>query len=50
VSAAPVIAERMTATGPVVNYGGPKEFADAIAAQRAKIAATAKAIDFKPKQ
>jgi len=25
------------------------EFADAIAAQRAKIAATAKAIDFKPK-
>jgi hypothetical protein len=33
-----------------VNYGGPREFADAIAAQRAKIAATAKAIDFKPKQ
>ena len=50
VSAAPVIAERLTATGQVVNYGGPKEFADAIAAQRAKIAATAKAIDFKPKQ
>jgi len=49
VSAAPVIAERLTATGQVVNYGGPKEFADAIAAQRAKIAATAKAIDFKPK-
>jgi tripartite-type tricarboxylate transporter receptor subunit TctC len=50
VSAAPVIAERLTATGQVVNYGGPKEFADAIAAQRAKIATTAKAINFKPKQ
>src|SRR5262249_1108928 len=35
VSAAPVIAERLTATGQVVNYGGPQEFADAIAAQRA---------------
>ncbi len=50
VSVAPVIAERLTATGQVVNYGGPQEFADAITAQRAKIAATAKAIDFKPKQ
>lgn len=49
VSADPAIAERLKATGQVVNYGGPKEFADAIAAQRAKIAATAKAIDFKPK-
>jgi tripartite-type tricarboxylate transporter receptor subunit TctC len=50
VSAAPIIADRLTATGQVVNYGGPQEFADAIGAQRAKIAATAKAIDFKPKQ
>lgn len=49
VSADPAIAARLKATGQVVNYGGPKEFADAIAAQRAKIAATAKAIDFKPK-
>ncbi len=49
VSAAPVIAERLKATGQVVNYGDPKEFVEAIAAQRAKIAATAKAIDFKPK-
>jgi tripartite-type tricarboxylate transporter receptor subunit TctC len=49
VSAASDIAEPLKATGQVLNYGGPKEFAEAIAAQRAKIAATAKAIDFKPK-
>ena len=49
VSADPLIADRLKATGQVVNYGGPKEFADAIAAQRAKIAATVKAINFKPK-
>jgi tripartite-type tricarboxylate transporter receptor subunit TctC len=50
VSGAPIIAERLKATGQVVNYGGSKEFADAIAAQRAKIAATAKAINFKPQR
>ena len=49
VSTDPAIPERLRATGQVVNYGGPKDFADAIAAQRARIAATAKAIDFKPK-
>ncbi len=49
VSGDPAIAERLKATGQVVNYGGPKEFADAIDTQRAKIAATVKAIDFKPK-
>jgi tripartite-type tricarboxylate transporter receptor subunit TctC len=49
VSAAPVVTDRLKATGQVVNYGGPKVFAEAIAAQRAKITATAKAIDFKPK-
>jgi tripartite-type tricarboxylate transporter receptor subunit TctC len=49
VSADRAVAERLKSTGQVVNYGGPAEFADAIAAQRAKIAATAKAIDFKPK-
>jgi tripartite-type tricarboxylate transporter receptor subunit TctC len=49
VSADPAIAERLKATGQVVNYGGPREFADAIAAQRDKIAATVKAINFKPK-
>jgi tripartite-type tricarboxylate transporter receptor subunit TctC len=49
VSADPSIAERLKATGQVVNYGGPEEFADAMAGQRAKIAATVKAINFKPK-
>jgi tripartite-type tricarboxylate transporter receptor subunit TctC len=49
VSGDPAIAERLKATGQVVNYGGPKEFSDAIIAQRAKIAATVKAINFKPK-
>jgi tripartite-type tricarboxylate transporter receptor subunit TctC len=49
VAADPAIADRLKATGQVVNYGGPEEFAAAIAAQRAKIAATVKAINFKPK-
>ena len=49
VSGDPAIAERLKATGQVVNYGGPKEFGDAIAAQRDKIAATVRAINFKPK-
>jgi len=43
------IGERLKATGQVISFGGPKEFADAIAEQRANIAAVAKAIDFKPK-
>jgi len=49
VSVDPAIPERLRATGQVVNYGGPNDFTDAIAAQRAKIAATVRAIDFKPK-
>jgi tripartite-type tricarboxylate transporter receptor subunit TctC len=49
VSTDPAVAERLKATGQVINYGGPAEFAEAIASQRAKIAATVKAIDFKPK-
>jgi tripartite-type tricarboxylate transporter receptor subunit TctC len=44
------IAERLKATGQIINIGGPKEFADAIDEQRAKVAATVKAINFKPKQ
>jgi tripartite-type tricarboxylate transporter receptor subunit TctC len=44
------IAARLQATGQVINVGGPKEFADAIAEQQANVAAVAKAIDFKPKQ
>jgi tripartite-type tricarboxylate transporter receptor subunit TctC len=43
------IAERLKATGQAINVGGPKEFAEAIAEQRNKIAATVKAINFKPK-
>src|SRR5208282_4277647 len=50
VAADGVIAERLKATGQVINIGGPREFADAIEAQRAKIAATVKAIDFKPER
>lgn len=49
VAADGTIAERLKATGQVINVGGPKEFADAIEEQRAKVAATVKAIDFKPK-
>jgi tripartite-type tricarboxylate transporter receptor subunit TctC len=43
------IGERLKATGQVINVGGPKEFAASIEEQRAKVAATVKAIDFKPK-
>lgn len=43
------IGDRLKATGQVINPGGPKEFADSIEEQRAKVAATVKAIDFKPK-
>ena len=49
VSVDPAVADRLKATGQVINYGGPAEFTDAIAAQRANIAATVKAIDFQPK-
>ena len=44
------IGDRLKATGQVINVGGPKEFADSIDEQRAKVAATVKAIDFKPRQ
>lgn len=44
------IAERLKQTGQVINVGGPKEFADAIAEQQANVAAVVKAINFKPKQ
>ena len=43
------IAERLKATGQAINVGGPKEFADSIDEQRRIVAATAKAIDYKPK-
>src|SRR5262249_33920563 len=44
------IGERLEATGPIINVGGPGEFASSIAEQSANVAAVAKAIDFKPKQ
>ena len=43
------IAERLKATGQAINIGGPKEFVDSIEEQRRTVAATAKAIDYKPK-
>jgi tripartite-type tricarboxylate transporter receptor subunit TctC len=43
------IASRLAATGSVINVGGPDEFSAAIEEQRAAIAATVKAINFKPK-
>src|SRR6476620_8198811 len=43
------IAERLKATGQAINVGGPKEFAESIDEQRRNVAATAKAIDYKPK-
>jgi len=43
------IAERLKATGQAINVGGPKEFAESIDEQRRIVAATAKAIDYKPK-
>jgi tripartite-type tricarboxylate transporter receptor subunit TctC len=44
------IADRLKATGQVINVGGPKEFADSIEEQRANVASIVKAINFKPKQ
>jgi tripartite-type tricarboxylate transporter receptor subunit TctC len=43
------ISERLETTGQIVNIGGPKEFASAIAEQSANVAGVVKAIDFKPK-
>ena len=47
--AEPAIADRLAATGQVMNVGGPKEFAESIKEQHDNVAAVAKAIDFKPK-
>ena len=46
-SADPIIVDRLTATGQVVNPGNPKQFADAIAAQRAGAADTARILGLK---
>jgi tripartite-type tricarboxylate transporter receptor subunit TctC len=50
VAADGTIAQRLQATGQVINVGGPKEFTDAIEEQRANLTATVKAINFQPKQ
>ena len=46
----PVIAQRIAATGQVVQVSGPAELAAGIAEQRAKLAAIAKALDIKTAQ
>ena len=43
------IEARLTATGQAIILGGPKEFAESIEEQRQTVAATAKAINHKPK-
>jgi tripartite-type tricarboxylate transporter receptor subunit TctC len=49
-AADPVIAERIAATGQVVQVEGPAELAAGIAEQRAKLATIAKALGIKPAQ
>jgi tripartite-type tricarboxylate transporter receptor subunit TctC len=44
----PAIAERLAATGQVLDPGGPELFAAAVDAQRTNIAATAKALGIAP--
>jgi tripartite-type tricarboxylate transporter receptor subunit TctC len=46
----PAIADRLTATGQILNVGGPDKFGKSIDDQRAKIAAFAKALGVKPMQ
>jgi tripartite-type tricarboxylate transporter receptor subunit TctC len=49
-TADPVIEERLTLTGQILNFGGPAEFHAAIEAQRAKLAAVAKDLGIVPTQ
>jgi tripartite-type tricarboxylate transporter receptor subunit TctC len=49
-AADPVIAERLTLTGQIPNFGGPAEFHAAIEEQRARIAAAAKSLGIVPTQ
>jgi len=44
------IADRLTATGQILNVGGPEQLEESIEGQRAKIAAFAKQLDIKPMQ
>jgi tripartite-type tricarboxylate transporter receptor subunit TctC len=50
VAADPVIGERLTATGQILNIGGPAEFGQATQQQRDKVAAIAKDLGVKPTQ
>jgi tripartite-type tricarboxylate transporter receptor subunit TctC len=50
VAADPVIGERLTATGQILNIGGPAEFGQATQEQRDKVAAIAKDLGMKPTQ
>jgi tripartite-type tricarboxylate transporter receptor subunit TctC len=50
VAADPVIGERLTATGQILNIGGPAEFGQATQEQRDKVAAIAKDLGVKPTQ
>jgi tripartite-type tricarboxylate transporter receptor subunit TctC len=50
VAADPVIAERLTATGQILNIGGPAEFGRATQEQRDKVAAIARDLGVKPTQ
>lgn len=50
IAADPLVADRLTLTGQIVNPGGPVEFAKAIDEQRATIAAAAKVLGVKRKQ
>jgi tripartite-type tricarboxylate transporter receptor subunit TctC len=43
----PIIIDRLTVTGQLLNIGGATAFADDIEAQRAKLATTAKGLDIK---
>lgn len=49
-AADPLIADRLVATGQILNVGGPSEFAAAINAQRATVAAAAKDLGITPTQ
>jgi tripartite-type tricarboxylate transporter receptor subunit TctC len=50
VAADPVIGERLTATGQILNIGGPAEFGQATQHQRDKVAAIARDLGVKPTQ
>jgi tripartite-type tricarboxylate transporter receptor subunit TctC len=50
VAADPVIGERLTATGQILNIGGPAEFGQATQQQRDKVAAIARDLGVKPTQ